>query len=139
MKFWDTSAIIPLLIPEAKSSQSVQLIQKDPEMIVWSLTVTEVHSALHRKIRLGQLKAEDLSVLKGRLDIYQQSWTEIFQIEAVRARAIRLLNAHPLRAADSLQLAAALVVFEENPEGHEFVCFDDGLSDAARREGFITP
>jgi hypothetical protein len=43
---------------------------------------------------------------------------------------------HPLRAADALQLAAALVWVEEQPHGEGFVSLDGRLRDAAAREGF---
>jgi hypothetical protein len=43
---------------------------------------------------------------------------------------------HPLRAADALQLGAALRWAENNPRGHRFHTLDSRLTDAARREGF---
>jgi hypothetical protein len=51
--------------------------------------------------------------------------------------ARRVLRVHALRAADALQLAAALLVSEGNPGSLEVVTLDDRLLDAARREGFI--
>ncbi len=56
--------------------------------------------------------------------------------DAVKARAKRLLNVHPLRAADSLQLAAALIAADDQPSSRSFVCLDQRLADAAKREGF---
>jgi len=56
--------------------------------------------------------------------------------DAVRRTAERLLRVHPLRAADSMQLAAALIAAEHNPSDLDIVCLDKKLSDAARREGF---
>jgi hypothetical protein len=41
-----------------------------------------------------------------------------------------------LRAADALQLAAALVWCQGDPLQHGFVCLDQRLREAARREGF---
>jgi hypothetical protein len=43
---------------------------------------------------------------------------------------------HPLRAADSLQLAAAIIAAEREPTTLEFVSLDDRLGEAASREGF---
>lgn len=63
-------------------------------------------------------------------------WREIAAVERTRARALRLLSVHPLRSGDALQLAAALIASEERPESLPFVCLDDRLRDAARREGF---
>ncbi len=57
-------------------------------------------------------------------------------MEQVRNRAIRLLRLHPLRAADALQLAAALTAAAEDPERLHLVSSDDRLSAAAQREGF---
>jgi len=54
----------------------------------------------------------------------------------VRDRARRLLEIHPLRAADSLQLAAALVASEEKPSQLPFVSLDRNLARAAEKEGF---
>jgi hypothetical protein len=56
--------------------------------------------------------------------------------DEVRRRAARLVAVHPLRAADALQLAAALLWCEEQPHNEGFVCLDDRLRDAARNEGF---
>lgn len=56
--------------------------------------------------------------------------------DPVRARAKRLLSVHALRAADSLQLGAALTAVEDEPFGWGFVCLDERLSEAASREGF---
>ena len=43
---------------------------------------------------------------------------------------------HPLRAADAMQLAAAIVWANGQATGHEFVCLDHRLREAAQREGF---
>jgi len=56
--------------------------------------------------------------------------------DELRRRAARLVAVHPLRAADALQLAAALLWCEEQPHTEGFVSLDDRLRDAARNEGF---
>jgi predicted nucleic acid-binding protein len=73
---------------------------------------------------------------KRRLANLESAWHEVAQYDAVRSRARRLLEAHPLRAADALQLGAALVVVEDRSEGVELVTFDERLADAAEKEGF---
>jgi hypothetical protein len=55
----------------------------------------------------------------------------------VRRTAERLLRTHPLRAADALQLAAALIAADHDPTSLAIVCLDERLRVAARREGFI--
>ncbi len=62
-------------------------------------------------------------------------------VPAVRSAAIRVLRVHPLRAADALQLGAAIVVSEGHPSTLPLVTLDDRLALAAEREGFtiVTP
>jgi predicted nucleic acid-binding protein len=72
----------------------------------------------------------------ARLDALVRSWREVQPIRRVRQTAIRLLRVHPLRTADALQLAAAIVVAEEEPASVPFVTLDDRLAQAAEREGF---
>jgi len=57
-------------------------------------------------------------------------------LDLVRSHALRLLHTYSLRAADALQLGAALVACDEKPEALPFVCIDDRLRNAARKEGF---
>jgi predicted nucleic acid-binding protein len=64
------------------------------------------------------------------------AWIEIEPGLTVRARAQALLLSHPLRAADSFQLAAALLWAGPKPTGQAFVCLDQRLRAAARNEGF---
>jgi hypothetical protein len=87
LRFWDSSALVPLLVEE------------------------EVTVAL-RALYLSE------------------------PVDAVLETARRLLRVHLLRAADSLQLAAAFLASEGRPKTLELVCLDDRLGTAAEREGF---
>ncbi len=71
-----------------------------------------------------------------RLDSLAAAWDEVHPGERIRRTARRLLRVHPLRAADALQLGAALVGADNHPESLDFVTLDTRLADAARREGF---
>jgi len=105
-------------------------------VLVWALAATEVSSALARKRRKGALSLRLHAVAKRRLAMLEDAWNEIAQYEAVRLRARRLLETHPLSAADALHLAAALVAVEERTVGFSFVTFDNRLAEAADKEGF---
>jgi hypothetical protein len=59
-------------------------------------------------------------------------------LEPVRGLGRRLVRVHPLRAADALQLAAALVACEGDPSSLVMVTLDARLSEAARKEGLAT-
>lgn len=136
MRFWDSSAIVPLVCAESASRACRSWLRADPVMLVWVLAATEVISALSRKRREEALDRDLFAAAKRRLAKLERAWNEVAQIEAVRARARRLLEVHPLRAADALHLAAALVVVEERTDSIQFVTFDSRLAEAAAREGF---
>ena len=139
MKFWDSSAIVPLVTCELTSEQAYSILSLDRGMIVWSLSLTEIYSALYRKVREEKILESELTESVNQLSLLQRGWSEMNQIESVRLKANRLLAVHPLRAADSLQLAAALLAFEDHPEGQAFVTFDKNLAIAAKKEGFTLP
>jgi predicted nucleic acid-binding protein len=65
-----------------------------------------------------------------------QTWQEMQPTARLRQHAQRLLRVHPLRAADALQLAAALTAARGDPSMLELVCLDQRLTEAAHREGF---
>ena len=98
----------------------------------------ECGSAIARLHREGLLTAREDSAARALLRLLRESWYEIQPGDAVREQALRVLRLHPLRAADALQLAAALEWAGSPPEG-AFVAFDERLQSAARREGFIVP
>lgn len=134
MRFWDASAIVPLVVPEGASGACTDLLDSVP--VIWALTPVEVTSALERRAREGGLSAEARAIARRRLAQLREAWSEVRDLELVRARAERLLAVHPLRAADALQLGAALIACEDRPVGTEFVCLDRELALAAAKEGF---
>jgi len=136
MKFWDTSAIAPLLVEEPSSGALIQLYKKDSGLLVWWLTEVEAASALGRLDRAGALTGDQLERAIQRLGKLKKSWNEIQPVDPIRELARRLLRVHSLRAADAMQLAAALFACENRPTNFEFVCLDGRLADAAAREGF---
>lgn len=135
MNFWDTSAIVPLLLDEKQTSAAKAVYQRDPVQAVWCLTDVEIAAALSRRIREG-LSESRAQKVRDDWRALAQLWRPVASVDPVCARAIRLVQTHPLRSADALQLAAALVVCGERPETLPFVCLDDRLRDSARREGF---
>lgn len=137
MRFWDTSGIIPLLVIEPATQPAKEILRADDAVVVWWGTPIECISALVRRTREGMLdgKAEDQA--RNVLRRLAGLWTEVHPTQIVRDTAERLLTVHSLRAADALQLAAALVWVGRNPAGQHFVCLDHNLRAAARREGFI--
>ncbi len=136
MRFWDSSAIVPLLVTEASTKAVRAAWLRAPSMAVWWATPVECLSALCRLERDGALSTNGLRDAIARLDALSAAWLEIEAGPRVRELAMRLLRTHALRAADSLQLAAAIVAAEERPATLDIVTLDARLADAAGREGF---
>jgi uncharacterized protein len=136
MRFWDASAIVPLLINEPQHTAVDALVEEDSELLVWWGTPVEIVSALARRERDGSLQAVEVTQAIAALAELSETWEEIVPSDRIRRVATRLLRHHPLRAADSLQLAAALVAADDQPGSLEIVSLDAKLNNIARREGF---
>ena len=136
MRFWDSSAIIPLCLKEKVSEAMKRLVKDDEDIVVWWTTCIECLSALARRQREGVLRSGDETKAKFVLSALAATWSEVQPTETVRLRAERLLSIHPLRAADALQLASALIWAQETPRGLGFVCLDQNLREGAFKEGF---
>jgi len=136
VKFWDASAVVPLLIAESTTKSMQALANDDPVMLVWWATEIECASAVARLERDGAFEESTVSVAFDRLTTLAAGWHEIEPSDAVRETAVRFLRVHPLRTADALQLAAAFVAAEGRPSSLDLVTLDDRLATAARKEGF---
>ncbi|MDP9199062.1 MAG: PIN domain-containing protein [Pseudomonadota bacterium] len=134
MKFWDASAIVPLILSDSAVNAGIGADDKSP-MCVWWATIVEAVSAITRRERAGALTGEQVQHCLDRLRELSMGWMEVPPSDALRDSAQRLLRIHALRAADSLQLAAALATADGRARSVEFVCCDLRLSEAASREG----
>ena len=137
MKFWDASAIVPLLMAEPTTGAMQALAQKDPAILVWWATEVECASAIARLERDGLLAPSAATAAFARLKQLAGGWHEVDASDAVREAAVRFLRVHPLHAADALQLAAAFIAAERRPSSLEVVTLDDRLAGAANKEGFV--
>lgn len=136
MRFWDASALVPLCLHQRQTASLRKLAQDDEAIAAWWSSPIECLSALARLRREDVLSVSEEGQAQVVLQALMGVWTEVEPSGAVREQAGRLLRLHPLRAADALQLAAALVWCQGNPIHHDFVCLDQRLREAARREGF---
>ena len=136
MKFWDSSAIVPLMIVEPSSARVRNWFDSDSEIIVWTLTRVELLSAIARLRCEDSRSATILTVARRNIMRAWDGWSEITNVELVRRHAERLVESYPLRAADALQLGAALIAAEGEPANLDLVTLDHNLADAAEREGF---
>ena len=136
MRYWDSSALVPLFFDEPTSEEMARLVADDPDVVVWLLTSVELLSMIARIERSSEGLEDLLSGVRRDALERIRSCSAVTLVDAVRQRAERLVSVHALTAADALQLAAALVVSREQPETLEFVTLDKVLARAARLEGF---
>ncbi len=139
MRFWDSSAIVPLLVRQESSPVAEGWIAEDSDLVLWTLTSVEVVSAFRRLVREQALKEDSARIAERRLDQLVRTCHVVVDVPAVKGQAIRVLRFHQLRAFDALQLGAALLWAEGHPEGRTLHTLDVRLGSAAEREGFSVP
>ncbi|MGQ0643154.1 MAG: type II toxin-antitoxin system VapC family toxin [Gemmatimonadaceae bacterium] len=136
MRYWDASALIPLIVAETTSARLEDLMREDPAAVTWCGSAIECTSALARLERDGALGAADVRAAIERLRQAMLGWIEVPASTDVRDQAMRLLRVHKLRAADAIQIAAAIVAADYHASALEFVTLDGRQGEVAEREGF---
>jgi len=139
VRFWDSSAIVSVLLEEAPEADELRrlLLEEESRPVVAATTEIECVSAIARREREGRLDPAEVEALLVQLDLLASVWAEVPIGPAVRRLARRLLRVHPLRAADALQLASCLALTPDAGPPLAFVSLDDLLNLAARREGLV--
>lgn len=133
--FWDASALVRLCVHENASRQALTYLRRLVPVVWWGSTV-EIYSAVSRLRRAGKLNDAGTKGALSRLEVLNRGWREILPTDALRNLATQMLETYDLRAADSLQLAAALTWCQQRPARRSFVCGDERLSKAAETAGF---
>jgi predicted nucleic acid-binding protein len=133
--FWDSSALIPLCVQE-RASNKVKTLAKQFAPVVWWATTVEIHSAIARLHRSGKLDDAGRQAALNRLSVLSRGWREVLPSDKLRDQAGVLLDTYSLRAADSLQLASAMIWCQQRPARRRFVCSDLRLCEAAAQAGF---
>ncbi len=109
MKFWDSSALVPLLVMEDVTFRLGELYLREDGILAWWGAEVECASAIARLERDNGLSPREATLALQRLDDLARSWHLVEPVESLRQTARRLLRVHALRAADSLHLAARLL------------------------------
>jgi predicted nucleic acid-binding protein len=136
VRYWDTSALVPLLVDEETTHSLRALLRSDPSVTVWWGTGVECASAIARRSREAGGDPDLEHQARRALDHLATGWTEVIPSNAVRENAERLLYSYPLRAADAIQLGAAQLWSGISPVDKAFVCTDSRLRAAAAWAGF---
>ena len=94
MRFWDASAIVPLLMTEAATKALQGRARTDPAMLVWWATEVECASAIARLERDGALDAAAVNEAFDRLKRLGEGWHEVEPSDAVREAADHGIGAY---------------------------------------------
>lgn len=133
--FWDSSVLVALCLTEETSEKAREWARRY-SIVVWWATRVELQSAIARQYRSRSPADLDRRDAIAACEALAGGWIEILPGDEVREMAIAVLDRYPLRAADSLQLAAAMIWCRNRPVGRTFICADDRLCDAAAQAGF---
>ncbi len=105
--YFDTSAIVPLLVLEPASENSRRLWDLGDAVLSTRLAFVETAAALAQAARLGRLSGSAHREAVARLD---ELWEEVNVLELDRhlmERAAELARVHALRGYDAVHAAAA--------------------------------
>lgn len=105
-------------------------------MVVWWGTWVECSVTVSRLRREEILGDDSQEETRAALDDLAADWQEVEPTGELRLLAMLVSKAHPLKAADCLQLAAALRWCGGNTDGADFACLDNRLRRVAEDEGF---
>src|SRR5262245_29285230 len=139
MRVWASDALVPLVGAQAASSVADAWLAADPVLAVWTLTPVEISSAIWRLRRDGVIAEGIAEDAERRAAELVAACHVVVDVETAKSQAQRLLRLHALRAADALQLAAALEWCGGRPSRRVLHTLDTRLAAAARREGFAVP
>ena len=109
----DTSALVKRYVAEVGSAWVRRLVARPVHQVLYTaaLTEVEVRSALQRLVREGRVDTAQAQRLTRRLGQHCTQRYQLLRItRPVIAEAGRLVETHPLRAYDAVQLACALLV-----------------------------
>ena len=139
--YLDTSALLKLYVEEVGTERVARAVEEaeDGRIVILDLTPVEARSAIRRREREGDIASADADRVLRQIE---DDASALFLVQpstsAVIEEAARLIDRHPLRAYDALQLAGCLVVRAGMPEPVTFVCADARLCEAAASEGLTT-
>jgi len=133
--FWDASALVPLCVIQGTTRSIVGLYKRYPA-VVWWATPVEIASALARLVRTREISSGDWAKARQVAAALADEWSVIQPSNALRTRATQLVDRYDLKAADAMQLAAALDWCENVPRGEIFLAADQKLREAAVLSGF---
>ncbi len=106
--FSDSSALAKRYIADEKSEHLDRLLQSSSSLAVSVLCLPEIISALCQGLRKRFLTRSQYAAVKAALEADLADTAVIAITDEVLLGSIRLLESHPLRASDAIQISSAL-------------------------------
>lgn len=135
MRFWDTSALIPLILEEDSSARMRTIFDADPHVLTSAFTPLEVASAVWRRRHADEISVEAHQAADVLFADLSTTWTELPVSQGAIEGAISVMSRHQLRAGDALLLGSAILAAGSSTK-LVFVTLDDQQRAAALAEGF---
>lgn len=138
--YLETSALVKLYVREAGTDRLVRLVDSPEthQFALLSLAQVELRSAVRRRERAGDLDGRAVTKLLERFDLHLGTiFVRQGMSDSVLDMACAVLDRHPLRGYDALQLAGCLILKSAAPSDPVFVCADHQLLQAAEAEGLV--
>ena len=108
--YFDTSSLLKFIIKEIGSEENLDIWNFSDEKVCSQLTRIEMHSALMRKVREGSISA---SAMRARLNAMNKLFADVVLVDItseVIDASCELVKELPLKSADAIHLATALMV-----------------------------
>lgn len=136
--YLDTSALVKLYVREPGTDEMTRLA--DPAsgncLAVLALSRVEFRAAVRQRERLGDVTREVAGALIAGMEAHLEHIYLVHPVtDSVIEEAAALLDRHPLRAYDAVQLAGCISLRGRSRERPAFVCSDRQLLRAAENEG----
>jgi predicted nucleic acid-binding protein len=142
--YLDTSALIKRYVQESGTAwiQTQITPPTDHVLLTARITMVEVYSALARRKREGSVPAADCAVAAQAFAVHSVTEYDFVELDLnLISLARNLLERHPLRAYDAIQLASALIVHQTLQAASlpplRFLSADDSLNATATAEGLM--
>lgn len=130
--YLDSSALVKLCVRERDTPLAVALWEGADALVTSRIADAEVRSVLAAGERIGRIDAAPAAQARERWQALWPGLTLVEVSETVSDAAADLVGRRPLRAADAIHLASALLLHEAQPL---FAAWDRRLASAARAEG----
>lgn len=135
--FFDSSALAKLFIIEAGSAGVADIFQRSDEVLVSSIALLEVRTAIRRRELEGDLNAATAIQALRRLEAALTQATVLHVCDLPDALVEHVIDTHRSRALDAIQLASAIHL-RGSRQPTVFVSADGRLLRSALAEGFVT-